>query len=79
MKNVPIDRDAHSTLLFIEQEWREFLAERRRVLEDAKLLKQMAGYYLHPEAPVAADGFATARCYFDRGSAPVDPDLVEGT
>ena len=41
-------------------------------------LKQMASYYHHPEAPVAVDGFATARCYFDRPSAPVDPELAEG-
>ena len=35
----------------------------------------MAGFYLHPGAPVETDGFATTRCYFDRASAPVtDPE-----
>ncbi|KAL7569663.1 hypothetical protein ACA910_008317 [Epithemia clementina (nom. ined.)] len=60
-----------------EQEWEGFLAERRRILQDAQNLKQMASFFLHPEAPVKADGFATARCYFDRASAPLDPEVVE--
>jgi len=53
-----------------EDEDDEELLERLRILEDARKLKQLAVAFLHPEAPVVADGTACARCYFDRASAP---------
>ena len=61
----------------LDEEWEEFQKERNRILEDAKNLKQMATFYLHPGAPVEVDGFATARCYFDRASAPTNEDHDE--
>mmetsp|Transcript_1782 Transcript_1782/g.3435 ORF Transcript_1782/g.3435 Transcript_1782/m.3435 type:complete len:709 (+) Transcript_1782:66-2192(+) len=51
-----------------EKEFQEAMTERRRVLEDARNLKMLAGYFLHPEQPVQAA--PSARCYFDRPSAP---------
>ena len=47
---------------------RPVLEERRRVLEEVKMLKEYATYYLHPELPV--ESCVSARCYFDRPSAP---------
>eukprot|EP00537_Pseudo-nitzschia_pungens_P007021 CAMPEP_0172356012 /NCGR_PEP_ID=MMETSP1060-20121228/350_1 /TAXON_ID=37318 /ORGANISM="Pseudo-nitzschia pungens, Strain cf. cingulata" /LENGTH=1099 /DNA_ID=CAMNT_0013075891 /DNA_START=70 /DNA_END=3369 /DNA_ORIENTATION=- len=56
----------------------EEAAERRMILEEARQLKEMAGFYLHPEAPVASNAMASARCYFTRYSAPVaSEDEVE--
>merc|ERR1711937_987849 len=43
--------------------------ERLRILEDAKQLKEVAGWYANPHEPVKSDGFATARNYFTRASA----------
>ncbi|VEU45059.1 unnamed protein product [Pseudo-nitzschia multistriata] len=40
------------------------------ILEEARQLKEMAGFFLRPEAPVASDPTACARCYFSRYSAP---------
>jgi hypothetical protein len=45
--------------------------ERRMILEDACKLKQMAQFFLHPELPVEVASTASARCFFDRPSAPV--------
>jgi hypothetical protein len=54
-----------------EQEDMEEIEYRRQVLEDAAALKQLAVDYAHPELPVVtSDPTATARCYFDRASAP---------
>jgi hypothetical protein len=47
-----------------DEEWEE----RLRVLEDARQLKRMAEFFLHPETPVPSS--VGARCYFDRSSAP---------
>ncbi len=47
----------------------EELAERLRILDDAKKLKALAVAFLHPEKPVEVDPTACARCYFDRASA----------
>merc|ERR1712176_1484928 len=44
--------------------------ERLRILEDAKQLREVAGWYADPSQPVKSDGFATARNYFTRPSAP---------
>ena len=58
-------------------EFDEFLAERLRILADAKALKEMARAYLHPEEPVVtSDSTACARCYFDRASA-IEQESVE--
>ena len=43
-----------------DEEWKERLA----ILEDAKKLRQVATYFLHPEYPVEVDSTAYARCYF---------------
>jgi hypothetical protein len=53
-----------------EDEEDEELMERLRILEDAKQLKALAVAFLHPEAPVVADGACFGRSYFDRYSAP---------
>ena len=60
-------------------EFQEALMERRRILEDANNLKKLANFFLHPEKPVQVDGTATARCYFDRPSAPerLSPEEAE--
>lgn len=47
-----------------DEDWEE----RIRILEDARNLKKVAEFFLHPEKPVEADG--CARCFFDRVSAP---------
>jgi hypothetical protein len=45
--------------------------EQARIFENLKALKQLAIDYMHPEVPVVTtDPTATARCYFDRASAP---------
>ena len=41
------------------------------------MLKQYATYHLHPENPVVSEGGTTARCYFDRPSAPQQLSLEE--
>jgi len=51
-------------------EYEEDTKERDQVLAEAKELKEVAGWYLNPEQPVKSDGFATARSYFTRPSAP---------
>jgi hypothetical protein len=56
-----------------DEEWNE----RVRVLQDARHLKQVAGWFRHPEAPVAASTAMQARCYFDRASAPERQSLQE--
>merc|ERR1712038_2125345 len=54
-----------------EQESAEEADYRRQVLEDAAALKKLAVDYAHPEnGVVTSDPAATARCYFDRASAP---------
>ena len=58
-------------------EFDEFLAERLRILADAKALKEMARAFLHPEEPVVtSDSTACARCYFDRASG-IEQESVE--
>ena len=44
----------------IDEWWNERLA----ILEDAKKLKEVASYFLHPEYPVQIDSTACARCYY---------------
>ncbi|KAL7475384.1 hypothetical protein ACHAW6_001303 [Cyclotella cf. meneghiniana] len=48
----------------------EGLAERLRILADARALKNLAVAFLHPEKPVREDGAVFGRNYFDRPSAP---------
>jgi len=66
------DRPSAPEFLFPEEE-----EERAVILEQAAALKQFAAYYMHPEAPIDVDGMATARCYFDRLSAPEQLSLEE--
>eukprot|EP01083_Nonionella_stella_P304160 1055703_1 len=60
-----------------DEEVDEELAERLRILDDAKKLKALAVAFLHPEKPVEVDATACARCYFDRPSAPEQEDIEE--
>merc|ERR1712007_312317 len=54
-----------------EQESIEEAEERAMALTDAVALKKLAVDYMHPElGVVTSDPAATARCYFDRASAP---------
>jgi len=53
-----------------EEEEDEYSAERRTILEEARKLRELAGFYYHPEAPVASDATACARGLFSRYSAP---------
>lgn len=46
--------------------------ERLRILEDVHQLKQMATFFLHPDAPIKTTGMESARCYFNRYSFPVE-------
>ena len=55
-----------------DEEWEE----RLRILEDARSLKAVAQFFLHPEKPVETERTAKARCYFDRPSAPA-PQTTE--
>lgn len=48
----------------------EGLVERRMILDDARMLRQVAEFFYHPEKPVETDATACARCYFSRPSAP---------
>ncbi len=58
-----------------DAEFDEFLAERRRILADARALKTLSVAYLHPEAAVTtSDGAAFGRNYFNRVSAPDTED-----
>ncbi|KAG7343963.1 hypothetical protein IV203_021971 [Nitzschia inconspicua] len=52
-----------------DEELEEFILERKMILQDARNLAIMADFYYSPEKPVAVDGTASARCYFDRVSA----------
>jgi hypothetical protein len=47
----------------------EGLAERLRILADARALKSIATAFLHPEVGVKTNGLM-ARCFYDRASAP---------
>jgi len=61
-----------------EQESLEEAEERARILADAQALKERAVWHAHPELPVVtSDATATARCYFDRASAPEQESLEE--
>ena len=60
-----------------EQESLEEMEERAQILADAKALKDRAVMYAHPELPVEVSAIATARCYFDRASAPEQESLEE--
>lgn len=52
--------------------------ERAMILADAARLKQVAGWYMHPEKPVVtSDPTACARNYFNRASAPETEDDME--
>mmetsp|Transcript_11483 Transcript_11483/g.25741 ORF Transcript_11483/g.25741 Transcript_11483/m.25741 type:complete len:157 (-) Transcript_11483:345-815(-) len=62
-----------------EQESLEEMEERAQVLADAADLKKMAVLYAHPELPVEVSAVATARCYFDRASAPYDAEQIIST
>jgi hypothetical protein len=52
------------------EEYDEQDEERDLILSEMAQLKKLAMDYMHPERPVATDGFATARNYFSRASAP---------
>jgi hypothetical protein len=53
----------------------EDLEELEMILNDARALKKLAVDYLHPELPVTTtDPFSMGRNYFDRFSAPENPE-----
>ncbi len=63
-----------------EQESAEDAEERAMALADAAALKRLAVDYMHPElGVVTSDPTATARCYFDRASAPQEVDSASTT
>ena len=51
-------------------EWSAFLSARASVLSDNARMKEVVGWFLHPELPVPRG--AQARCYFERASAPLE-------
>merc|ERR1712157_65353 len=53
-----------------QEEEDEMEEERLRILAEMKQLKEVAGWYANPNQPVKSDGFATARNFFTRPSAP---------
>ena len=55
------------------EEWEE----RLQILADARNLKKVAGFFLHPEHTVESSATATARCYFGRASAPTQESLED--
>jgi len=60
-----------------EQESTEDAEERHTALADAAALKRLAIDYMHPElGVVTSDPTATARCFFDRHSAPFIKDTI---
>jgi len=72
-KSVAVDATACGRNYFSRPsapEYEEDVEEREQVLADAKELKEVAGWYANPEQPVKSDGFASARSYFSRPSAP---------
>merc|ERR1712238_56906 len=48
--------------------------ERESILVEAAELKKMADWYHNPSQPVVSNGFATARNFFTRLSAPEEED-----
>jgi DNA/RNA-binding domain of Phe-tRNA-synthetase-like protein len=61
-----------------EEEDDDMEEERELVLAEAAELKQMADWCHNPNQPVVSDGFATARNYFTRPSAPEYEDEDDG-
>jgi len=59
-----------STLITEDAELDEGLAERLRILADARALKSLAEAFLKPEVGVKTNGLM-GRNYYDRPSAPV--------
>jgi len=48
------------------------------ILKDCSILKQYAAFHLHPERPVeTVDPTASARCYFNRPSAPQQESIED--
>ena len=63
--------DVSHTRIFLGAEFEAAIAERRMILEEARLLKEHATFHLHPELPVAGtDPTVFGRNFFNRPSAP---------
>jgi hypothetical protein len=60
-------------LYVLTEEWEE----RLQILNDARMLKQVAGFFLHPERPVQTSATACARCFFERPSTEQVEDAEE--
>jgi len=69
MDSLAMGRSYFSRLSAPEQESKEEVEERSRILADILLLKKLAVDYFHPEAPVKTDSAAMGRNYFNRASA----------
>jgi hypothetical protein len=72
-----IESDEDSDSEADEQAFQEALMERRRVLEDTRMLKLFADFFQHPEKPVQVGAPANSRCFFDRPSAPARLSYTE--
>jgi cell envelope opacity-associated protein A len=53
-----------------DEEW----MERLRIFEDARNLRKVASFFLHPEKPVECDPIYSARCFFSRSSAVTEDE-----
>ena len=62
-----------------ERESLEEAEYRAAVLADTAALKLHAVWHAHPEQPVVSNPVATARCFFDRASAPYDAEQIIST
>jgi hypothetical protein len=61
-----------------ETEDDDYMEEHDRILAELSELKKVAGWYNHPEKPVACeDPCAYGRNYFERASAPLDEEEKE--
>eukprot|EP01082_Thalassiosira_pseudonana_P002863 g3514.t1.1.5e174189 g3514 g3514.t1 contig12:2226681-2228540(+) len=68
---VPRPNSQVSSFTNTDAELEEGLAERLRILADARALKNLAVAFLHPEQPVlTTDGASKGRNFFNRPSAP---------
>jgi hypothetical protein len=68
--DVTVDSDEEDEEDDVDEELEEGLAERLRILADARALKNLAVAFLHPEKPVQVNPVEYGRNFFDRPSAP---------
>jgi len=76
-KSVWVDMTSDSDTEFDEDDDDQDIDDRLEILKEARKLRMLADFFLHPEKPVSTDATATARCYFNRPSAPVQESKQE--